>query len=721
MSVPTTQIITTHPNHRRSQAQLLIIGAGYAGLTLANCLQISSGTRKNSHNFHIDVIDRLHPPDPERYIHGSIQSPYAKELLTKIMALVDDDKYLNQARAQMLLDKLQESCQIPEQELLSLLRENVSVKYRCEATKIVSPNGLLFAQVRLRNLQNQDLGELWGPYDWVVVADGALSPFRYVNIKTNRLLVIGDAKGQPWWDFGRTRLKRGADIAMRHGDEVAGLLLEWKENRYAPVSLDKFRPRKRWWQVFLIRWLLLLIMPLSLAFWATQSTRSVVDERQQQYQKQRLPNVPTTKIANVRAQNIENSTKTPVSVKPKMLWGFSYLALVLVVTLNSFCLWFLSLHPIMEWDHSRRRTIPYNKIPQYTTPSILASNDGETSLSTPAFSQNHNLPDWISNYLEWHMQTRQQLNESNWQDYKYLVSRCYNNDPQCGGLVDRLRALPFLVQVAAMTGRLLLFHWERPYELSEFLDPVTINWKIPPYIKVPRHLFIFTRVTDVPFIQKSDETVVSMRLQAYKEAQKFFDRYKVHSTDADTFQVLRPLWKLFFQPSPPIRQHIELIYQQQSLAPLEYFAVHLRTLYDSDSPSDENILETIHNALSCASKFPGFSSSSPIVVTSDSKQTLNLASQLAPEHVVNTSLPGIQNYSGPILHLDRGREFLERPIPQSSVESLLPVEAYYPTFVDFYLLMGAKCVAFDKGGFGRLASMLSDNPSCSWDHRHHKC
>lgn len=703
---------TITDDHRHNgHARLLIIGAGYAGLTLANCLQVQAASRRR-HEFHIDIIDRLHPPDPERYIHGSIQSPYVKELLAKIMAL--DSEYLDPTRAQMLLDNLQQSMfRAPEQELLSLLRENVPVNYRYEASRIVLRNGLLYAHVHLRKSDDSNWDKLMGPYDWIIVADGALSCFRSLNIPTNRLLVIGDAQGQPWWDFGRTRLQRGADIAMRHGDQVASLLLEWTENRHIhPAALNKFRPHIRWWQVVLLRGLFLLLLPLSLAFWVTRSSRSVVNV---QHRSPPVNSLPTINKENEKIQNaIRSTTVRPVSVKPKTFFGFSYLALILVVTLNSFSLWFLSLYPIGEWHHPQRRIIPDNLISEYATPSILARLDNETSLSsTPIISQKNNLPNWISSYLEWHIQTRQQLNESNWKNYKYLVSRCYYNDPQCGGLVDRLRALPFLVQVAAMTGRLLLFHWERPYDLSEFLEPVTIDWSLPPFVKVPRHLFAFTRVTDVPYIQKMEETVVSMRLQAYKEAQKFFDRYKVKSNDAVTMEVLPPLWKLFFRPTPPIQQQIESIYKQHGLSPSKYVAVHLRILYDKDGTSDEHLLQSVSNALACTTRFPGFSSSTPIVVTSDSQEAVQLAAQLAPDHVIHES-----NYSGPTLHLDRGSQFLERPL--SGTTSRESVVAYYPTFVDFYLLMGAKCVAFDRGGFGRLASILAYS-NCSFNHQHHQC
>ena len=311
------------------------------------------------------------------------------------------------------------------------------------------------------------------------------------------------------------------------------------------------------------------------------------------------------------------------------------------------------------------------------------------------------------------------MNASNWKDQKYLVSRCYYNDPQCGGLTDRLRSLPFLIQVAAMTGRILFFHWERPYDLPEFLEPVNIDWRLPSFVEVPRHTQTYTRVKDVPTIQNSSETVISIRFQAYKEAEKFFDRFKVRPSDANMTEVLAPLWKLFFRPTLPIRQRIDAFYKTHHITSSQYVAAHLRTLYDDDTTVNETkLVETVRNAFACASRFAGFSPSTRIFISADSRAATKMAHRIAPENAVS-SYGANGGYSGPIIHLDRGIRFLERP--QSGNISEYPVEAYYPTFVDFYLLLGARCIAFDRGGFGRLASLLSGDPTCSFDHRHHKC
>ena len=324
--------------------------------------------------------------------------------------------------------------------------------------------------------------------------------------------------------------------------------------------------------------------------------------------------------------------------------------------------------PSFDDNIHRRRILPYpnKELAQAgnTTDNQYPSNDANDGI----------IPEWIHNYLQWHQGTRRMLNQTNFGDYKFLVSRCYYNDAQCGGLADRLRALPFLVQVAAMSGRLLLIHWERPYDLQAFLEPATIDWRLPDFISVPRHSFIFTRVNDVPYIKKSPETVVSMRFQAYKEAEKFFDRYKVNSYDANTTQVLAPLWKLFFRPTPPIQQRIDYVYQRYNLTVSKYVATHLRTKYVVDNAAEESkLVETVRNALACTSHFKKFSESTRIFVASDSREAAQVAQKLAPHQVA------VQEYPKHTpVHLDRGIRFLERP--SSGIvtnEHSIQVEAYY--------------------------------------------
>eukprot|EP00977_Amphora_coffeiformis_P013988 scaffold3822_cov181-Amphora_coffeaeformis.AAC.3 len=296
-----------------SQERILIIGAGYAGLTLANLLlhpprQARPYNNSNDNDdpdqpwqrvWSVDVIDRLHPPPPDdkdddsknNIIHGTIRVPFAKHLLPEMPSL-------DATRVQSLLLRQQASKtdhdkdRLPETELLRILRDKIHVHYHHEAQNIrvqfpfnnknsdgehddgdVVPPPARFVEVRqkrklsssssqekkkhsnennnhITNDDNDDeIVSWWGPYDWVIAADGALSKFRHPNVMSSllwwfaktssvgccscscpqqRVLLLGDAQwvhGR-WWDLGTRRLNRGADVALRQAYELATAYLK---------------------------------------------------------------------------------------------------------------------------------------------------------------------------------------------------------------------------------------------------------------------------------------------------------------------------------------------------------------------------------------------------------------------------------------------------------------------------------------------------------------
>ena len=100
----------------------------------------------------------------------------------------------------------------------------------------------------------------------------------------------------------------------------------------------------------------------------------------------------------------------------------------------------------------------------------------------------HNLPEWLQDYFNWH---RIQTSKKNISDNKYVVLLCLPKDTLCGGLSDRLRPLPFYLFIAKYTNRLLCIHWEKPFGLDQFLQPIQglnnngsknnmgIDWRCP--------------------------------------------------------------------------------------------------------------------------------------------------------------------------------------------------------------------------------------------------
>ena len=103
------------------------------------------------------------------------------------------------------------------------------------------------------------------------------------------------------------------------------------------------------------------------------------------------------------------------------------------------------------------------------------------------------LPNWMKLYLQWHHIQRAEIMEEHSQTpsvqlfardsaRRFLVIQCRKFDRRCGGTADRLKPLPWFVRVAYYTKRILLFYWEKPGRLEEFLVPPKggLDWSMRP-------------------------------------------------------------------------------------------------------------------------------------------------------------------------------------------------------------------------------------------------
>ena len=83
-------------------------------------------------------------------------------------------------------------------------------------------------------------------------------------------------------------------------------------------------------------------------------------------------------------------------------------------------------------------------------------------------------PAWIEKYVTFHRQQRSAQNSA-----KYLVFRVekilYGGQ---GGLGDRVRAMLFSTRLAVAASRVILFTWQQPAELTEFLKPASVDWRV---------------------------------------------------------------------------------------------------------------------------------------------------------------------------------------------------------------------------------------------------
>jgi hypothetical protein len=319
-----------------------------------------------------------------------------------------------------------------------------------------------------------------------------------------------------------------------------------------------------------------------------------------------------------------------------------------------------------------------------------------TNLSSQA------LPQWMTDYFDWHNQTKSSLNEDNFNDTKYIIMSCEKNHPSCGGISDRLKPLPFVVLVAARSKRLLLIHWIRPKSLEEFLIPPEggVDWRAPQWLKpllkkLGGDLSHGVEDADKKVREQSDDPVIKLRIQTPSAGEAWYaQQLDSHSTYADVFH---GLFRAFFTPVPRLAAVIEQHMKEHHLVPGEYSATHLRAMYGNRKWRNPN--ETIAlavNGINCASNlYPG----APVYFAADIK----FAVQVAQEYGRQRSLPvGSLDFNDNPLHFDKDKTWFERD-----------ASAYDDTFLDLYMLAQSRCVAYSNGGYGTFGMLLSHDASCA--------
>jgi hypothetical protein len=219
-----------------------IVGAGYAGLTLANYLAGTTGTSDDDDDdgplCHCRVLEAKDEPIP---IVGTIRLPHASQVLHDLQL-----KMIHHT-ANSIFPNNTNTDTVDRQAFQRLLRKNISVEYSCRIARIERRRHDKYWLI-------DSTGRYHGPFDCVVVANGLC-----LGKNSSALgghppsAVLGDGRWQydTWfWDFGRQRIQRGGDIALCDAMELAQALIAsiqaWSDNKAISPLLQiptKFQPR----------------------------------------------------------------------------------------------------------------------------------------------------------------------------------------------------------------------------------------------------------------------------------------------------------------------------------------------------------------------------------------------------------------------------------------------------------------------------------------------
>jgi hypothetical protein len=207
-------------NNKSKKCSIAIVGAGFAGLSLANLLADNA-------TYHYEVFEaRSDNDDLSSYYNAEVRLPC-----------------LNQ---QTLRDRLKiklnlqenSSCLMSRAEILRELGRGVveTIQFNCQITDIQEKGKGCY-------WLTDSQGKQHGPFSIIVVADGVRSPFRRLHF----VYCIGDARWvrDVFYDFGRTRIQQGADIAMRDALALEQMLSSGNNHGDEEIRKERFQPRKR--------------------------------------------------------------------------------------------------------------------------------------------------------------------------------------------------------------------------------------------------------------------------------------------------------------------------------------------------------------------------------------------------------------------------------------------------------------------------------------------
>jgi hypothetical protein len=252
--------------------------------------------------------------------------------------------------------------------------------------------------------------------------------------------------------------------------------------------------------------------------------------------------------------------------------------------------------------------------------------------------------------------------------------------------------------------------WE--HDLDESLMRANNEWKS---VKILRHRLL----------GHINEPELERRLLALGENDT------IH--DTPTFGLI---FRMFFRPSTGVATAIDAVYKELQLSPGMYSAVHCRVRHPKATPKHVNVLgkntstpadmsglpwfgetrnfaiQIATRAIRCAEKY--FQNDDPIYFFSDSNDLVRyMAHELSDPLFVkaNASIFVKSPTDAAALDVARRRSIVSRSDYSENVhidrKKGLDPPAYYSTFVDLFIAIQARCLAYGVGYYAVLATKIS--------------
>jgi hypothetical protein len=397
------------------------------------------------------------------------------------------------------------------------------------------------------------------------------------------------------------------------------------------------------------------------------------------------------------------------------------------------------------------------------------------------------LPPWVKEYMQWHQQqmrsflqeipnpTQRNTFFRDHPQYKFLIARCISSlDTACGGLSDRLKALPTLLLLAHESKRILLLHWSKPMRIEEFLLPYGyLNWSIPMILYSSPSKQSAHKVEQVPLVpvqglgtrmytklntlvkalqKNSTIPILCTRLQDQHGGS---DHYDAHPLVAEMMppssrsfrRVFRALFFTLFRPSPLVLDHLvrDTMALERQLTPRTnilrvesttlwptsfsnsksatspYVVAHLRAFYGSHNVLPSQIYQRAMNAVNCAAlRLSPANHTMPILFLSDSSLALDhVTEQQArrqPDQGRMVMTLSHKTTSASAVGGGNGTDHVILHLDKSSPDANRSPTSYVSIFTDLFFMSNGQCITYGQGGYGRMGSLLQRDPFCFYNY-----
>ena len=333
--------------------------------------------------------------------------------------------------------------------------------------------------------------------------------------------------------------------------------------------------------------------------------------------------------------------------------------------------------------------------------------------ATGVSSSSHatDLPQWLISYLEWHNTVRSD-------PAVFAQAHVLIVDAGVGGLGDRLKHLPYYMLLASKHSRVLLIHWNKDCGIEEFFQPNVIDWRTPPHlldsaIRLNKGGRDFWKDYEHQFIDdKQLEVNKSHRvLQVFGNHLSLTKgQPQVPQASNNDRRVFKHIFQSLFKLSDPVQELLLSTKKEIGLGN-DYVGVHLRARYPGiskvlDTAGGQIDLNGITNVTPQVKQEILKLSSHAIQCTRAAAGDKDAQVYFASDTVLAMKLQHEQDDR--VVHLKTDQERVHFGASRAASSKGPQCSQYYPAIVDLWLLSQAKCIGFGVGGYGALATMMSD-------------